>query len=320
MRFTLAALASLASLATLTQAAPGYGRFSCTIVNGDGTYSPDPTQCLPGSLSPPGTNTAGTGTQGNNPTPVNPVCTIEIETGSYWCGIAGAPCSTDANCDNGHCVGGICQGGFTQACNSDDLNCSGFLYCLAGDFSTTPSDTCGGIGSFCQDNTVGSVNFSDLENYLIFNQFCSSGYCNFGTGDCDTHGTTVGADCSSDPEFYCSQTSTGQALTCEANSLTCQLAVVPSQRARSRRSELARREHLCPLGHSYCSLANGLGQECIDTSSNLESCGGCPGKGGVDCSALPGVAASACVQSQCEIWACDDAHRWSAEDQACVLL
>ncbi|GAA5946503.1 hypothetical protein JCM3765_000270 [Sporobolomyces pararoseus] len=160
----------------------------------------------------------------------------------------------------------ISQGGFTQGCNSDDLNCSGFLYCLSGDFSTTPSDTCGGVGSFCQDSTQGDVNFSDLENYLIFNQFCSSGYCNFGTGDCDTHGTTVGADCSSDPQFYCTKTSTGSALTCDPTLLTCQLAVVPSQRARSRRSELARREHVCPLGHSYCSLANGLGKECIDTS------------------------------------------------------
>ncbi|GAA5840701.1 hypothetical protein JCM3766R1_000516 [Sporobolomyces carnicolor] len=326
MRFSLSTtlVASLVSLATISSAAitaTGYGRFTCTIVNGDGTFSPDATQCFNANLSPPGSDTPGTGTQGNEPTPVDPVCTKETETGAYFCGIAGASCTSDANCDNGNCVGGICQGGFTQACASDDLNCSGFLYCLSGDFSTTPSDTCGGIGSFCQDATQGDPAFPDAENYAIFNQFCSSGYCNFGTGDCDTHGTTVGADCSSDPEFYCTITSTSQALTCDATTSTCQLAAIPSGRARSR---LSRRQIVCPHGHSLCPVAHdslgGGAKECIDTASNLESCGGCPGQGGVDCSALPGVSASSCQDSRCEIWACLDTHRWSAEDEACVEI
>ncbi|GAA6009350.1 hypothetical protein JCM11491_004284 [Sporobolomyces phaffii] len=321
MRFTLTALASLASLATLSAAAVpkilGYGRFACTLVNGDGTYSPDQTQCAAGNLVPPGADTAGTGVQGDGPTPVNPICTKEIETGSYWCGIAGAPCTSDSNCDNGHCVGNVCQGGFTQGCAGDDTNCSGFLYCLSSDFSTTPTDTCGGIGAFGQDSTQGAVSNTDAENYAIFNQFCASGYCNFGTANCDTHGTTVGADCSSDPQFYCSQTSTGQALTCDAATSTCVLAAVPSSRARSR---FARRASTCPFGHSLCPVGLEGGVECIDTSANLESCGGCPGQGGVDCSALAGVSASSCVDSVCEIWACLDSHVWSAEDQACVAL
>ncbi|GAA6009351.1 hypothetical protein JCM11491_004285 [Sporobolomyces phaffii] len=295
----------------------GYGRFGCTLVNGDGTFSPDPTQCQAGNLVAPGSNTAGTGTQGDRPLPVRPTCFEEYENGTYWCGIGDAPCSSAKNCDNGPCVDGRCQGGIAQPCFHRDTNCSGFLYCLSSDFSSTPTNTCGGIGAFCQDSTQGAVSNSDAENYAIFNQFCSSGYCNFGTANCDTHGTTVGADCSSDPQFYCSQTSTGQALTCDAATSTCVLAAVPSSRARSR---FARRASTCPFGHSLCPVGLEGGVECIDTSSNLESCGGCPGQGGVDCSALAGVSASSCVDSVCEIWACLDSHVWSAEDQACVAL
>ncbi|GAA5887227.1 hypothetical protein JCM16303_007383 [Sporobolomyces ruberrimus] len=326
MRYTITAIVSLASLATTVSAAAGYGRFSCTVVNGDGTFSPDSLQCLDANLVAPGADTAGTGVQGDGPTPTSPICTKEIETGAYFCGIAGAACASDANCDNGKCVSGICQGGFTQACAGDDLNCSGFLYCLSSDFSTAPTDTCGGIGAFCQDSTQGSVSNTDAQNYAIFNQFCATGYCNFGTANCDMHGTVVGADCSSDPAFYCTSTSGGAALTCDPVTFQCKLAVVPSSRARTRRSELARREALCPYGHSLCTVSNdsllggGGGFECIDTSSNLESCGACPGQGGVDCSALPGVSASACVESVCEIWSCLDSHVWSAETQTCIEI
>ncbi|GAA5820077.1 hypothetical protein JCM10212_006428 [Sporobolomyces blumeae] len=313
-------LASAIALAQSSHAAistfvRGYGRFACTIVNGDGTFSPDPTQCLDANLVNPGTDTDGTGNQGDGVTPTNPVCTLQIETGAYYCGIAGAACSSDANCDNGHCVGGTCQGGFTQACAGDDANCIGFLYCLDGSFSPTASNTCGGDGSFCQDYTQGNPANTDAENYAIFNQFCASGYCNYGTGNCDQHVTTVGGDCSSDPLFACTQTSTGQALTCDQTSFTCQLAVVPSGRARTRRN--LERRNLCPAGHSACEVEGTLGYECIDTASSLEMCGGCPGVG-VDCTALPGVEGVGCVMGECEIWSCMDGFQWSAETQTCA--
>jgi hypothetical protein len=49
--------------------------------------------------------------------------------------------------------------------------------------------------------------------------------------------------------------------------------------------------------------------ECIRTSSDLESCGGCayplPGrKLGVDCSAIPNVGAASCSAGQCQIETC----------------
>lgn len=312
--------ASLVSFAGIASAAVptviGYGRFPCTIVNGDGTYSPDPSQCLNANLVAPGADTDGTGAQGDGVTPVDPVCSQQLETSGYYCGIAGAACTSDSGCDNGLCVGGTCQGGFTQACAGNDENCLGFLYCLSGDFTTTPSDTCGGVGAFCQDYTQGDPSFTDADNYAIFNQFCATGYCNFNTGNCDNHGTTIGADCSSDPSFFCTQTSARQPLACDAITQTCQPSgPVPSARARSRRAEIARRS-LCSPGHHACSVGGSLGFECMDLNSNLENCGAC----GMDCTSLPGVNAIGCEMGVCTTWSCMDSHRWDADAEACVEI
>ncbi|GAA6063426.1 hypothetical protein JCM10212_002612 [Sporobolomyces blumeae] len=314
MRSTFAAV-TLASLAGLAAAQTGYGRFPCTVVNGDGTFSPQQSQCDASALVNPGSNEAGTGNQGDRPNPVDAMCTMENESGAYFCGIAGATCSSDSNCDNGVCVDGKCQGGFLQACAGDDDNCSGFLYCMSGDYMVTAADSCGAQGAFCQDVTQGSQDFTKAQNQAIFNQFCASGYCNYGNGNCDVHVTTVGGDCSSDPDFGCSQTSTGQALTCDETTFTCQLAAVPSGRARTRRN-LSRR-NLCPASHEACSIEGTSGFECIDTSSSLEACGGCPGIG-QDCTAITGVEGVGCVSGQCEIWSCADGFTYDAETSSCV--
>ena len=41
--------------------------------------------------------------------------------------------------------------------------------------------------------------------------------------------------------------------------------------------------------------------ECIDTQSNIESCGGCTNAGGVDCTAIKGIGAVACRTGSCVI-------------------
>ncbi|GAA5912598.1 uncharacterized protein JCM6883_005319 [Sporobolomyces salmoneus] len=310
------ALLSLASIVAAQSATPmGYGRFPCTIVNGDNTFSPDQSQCASDLLVNPGADDNNTGNQGDRTNPVNPECVQELETGAYFCGIAGATCTSDANCDNGVCTDGICQGGFTQECGSTDSNCSGFLYCISNEFETTPTDTCGGFNSYCQDPTQGSIDFTNAENYAIFNQFCESGYCNFGSAACDVHGTNVGDDCSTDPEFKCTETSLNQRLTCDQTTFTCQLAIEPSGRARERRN-LARR-NICPASHEACPSANG-GVECVDVMTSLEQCGGCANAGGVDCSALEGVSSSSCQFGRCEIWACADGYTWNSSTETCV--
>ncbi|GAA5829221.1 hypothetical protein JCM5353_000963 [Sporobolomyces roseus] len=320
MRSTIA-VASLVSLAGLVAAQSTYGRFPCTIVNGDGTFSADPSQCSADNLVNPGQNEAGTGVQGDGPTPVNPECVMELESGAYACGIAGATCTSDSGCDNGLCVGGQCQGGFTQTCGSNDENCLGFLYCLNQDFATTASDTCGGLGAFCQDfnAAIPGGDENNDRNYAIFNQYCASGYCGFNTGVCSEHTTTVGGSCAEDPDYACTQTSTGQALTCDQTTFTCQVAAVPSGRARARRNLSAR--SLCSAsGEEACAIEGGKGFECIDTSSNLEQCGGCASVAGVDCTAIEGVEQVGCVQGTCEIWSCADGYTFDSEVQACTAI
>lgn len=61
----------------------------------------------------------------------------------------------------------------------------------------------------------------------------------------------------------------------------------------------------CAVGATVCPTTTG-GWECLNTASNLEACGGCPGtEGSVDCSALPGVADVACRASQCVASRCN---------------
>ncbi|BGP14504.1 hypothetical protein JCM10213_003090 [Rhodosporidiobolus nylandii] len=311
--------ASLASIASVAVAQTGYGRFPCTIVNGDGTFSADQNQCADANLIAPGSGDGvpGEAAQGDTPSPTNAQCVEETETGAYFCGIAGAACGVDANCDNGICVDGICQGGFEQDCAANDVNCSGYLYCLDAGFGATASNTCGGIGAYCQDATVGDTSQSQAFNQALFDQFCGSGYCNYGTAVCDTHGG-LGDDCSTDPDFYC-----GTGLQCNTATYQCEIAAVPSAaRARARRDEmngrrLARR-NLCPAQTSACAVDGGRGFECINTSTNIEQCGGCASAGGVDCTALPSVSAVGCVAGVCEIWSCEEGFNFDAASNSCI--
>ncbi|WWC91015.1 uncharacterized protein L201_005955 [Kwoniella dendrophila CBS 6074] len=77
---------------------------------------------------------------------------------------------------------------------------------------------------------------------------------------------------------------------------------------------------LCPSGLNPCSVQGTNTYECIDTTTELESCGGCMSGQfhssqnatiGVDCSSLPGVAKGAvtCTNSQCQAFACKEGYQ-----------
>ncbi|GAA5860012.1 hypothetical protein JCM8547_003058 [Rhodosporidiobolus lusitaniae] len=313
-------LASLASLSSVAFAqGEGYGRFPCTIVNGDGTLSPDQSQCATGLLVSPGSGDGGS--QGDNPTPIDPTCFQDGASGRYFCGIAGAPCTTSDNCDNSQCVNGVCGGAPGATCNGDDAQCAGFLYCTDDAFNPTAADVCGGFGAYCADPTQGDPSLTDAENQNIFNRFCATGFCSYQfTSTCLFEVTNIGGDCS-----VCTQTPQGQALDCVADATTgtstCQVAVVAPQpsngRARERRNRLNLERSLCPASHSACSIDGGKGFECIDTQNNIEQCGACASAGGVDCSSLPGVEAVGCVAGTCEIWSCADGYQWDSDSSSC---
>lgn len=61
---------------------------------------------------------------------------------------------------------------------------------------------------------------------------------------------------------------------------------------------------LCPTSFSLCPVGK-TGWECLDTATDLEACGGCPGTSdAVDCSTLPGVSSVDCVAGTCQVRSC----------------
>ncbi|GAA5838945.1 hypothetical protein JCM11251_003746 [Rhodosporidiobolus azoricus] len=193
----------------------GAGRFPCTVVNSDGSFSPDQSLCANSHLFAPGSNDPNASLQGDRPNPVDSMCVLSSESGTYFCGGPGAACTSDSNCDNGVCADGVCQGTFGQACAGDDRQCSGFRYCTGPDGLATASNTCGGLGSFCQDPNALRPNLRVGQIAAINNQFCASGYCNWGTGLCDVH-SVVGEECRSDINFKCAE-----GLECDLNTALC---------------------------------------------------------------------------------------------------
>ncbi len=72
---------------------------------------------------------------------------------------------------------------------------------------------------------------------------------------------------------------------------------IPSGGPRRRRATIPD----CQDGFSACPNRQGLktiGYECVDTSEDIESCGGCPGEG-TECTAFDSIATAACVKGRC---------------------
>jgi len=67
-------------------------------------------------------------------------------------------------------------------------------------------------------------------------------------------------------------------------------------------NKLRKRAVVCPTGLTPCPAYRGF--ECLDTTADLEACGGCPFEGGDDCSAIPNSDRVQCVQGKCEIISC----------------
>ncbi|WVQ93646.1 hypothetical protein IAU59_000722 [Kwoniella sp. CBS 9459] len=71
----------------------------------------------------------------------------------------------------------------------------------------------------------------------------------------------------------------------------------------------------CPEGLTACKLGSHA-WECLDTSSDLEACGACPGEGGVDCSEIAGASHTSCQAGQCNVTRC--LRGYSLVGGACV--
>ncbi|KZT60708.1 hypothetical protein CALCODRAFT_448152 [Calocera cornea HHB12733] len=86
-------------------------------------------------------------------------------------------------------------------------------------------------------------------------------------------------------------------------------------------------DKMCPKGLSLCGVQSSWSNtnwECIDTKTDLESCGGCvmgvmgTPSSGVDCTAIEGVEDVACDGGKCQVFSCAPGYRVSDCGTTCV--
>ncbi|KAJ7445276.1 hypothetical protein FB451DRAFT_1055731, partial [Mycena latifolia] len=145
---------------------------------------------------------------------------------------------------------------------------------------------------------------------------CSaSNVCGF---TCPSNLTPVGSDCACvAPNQLCNGACT--AVT------TC-----PSANMRRRDAHLVRSGTICPAGTERCGVWRQWAQQsygaydCVDTRTDLESCGGCvnPLAGdeaaGRDCTQIPGVSAVRCSAGECQVQSCREGWSVASDGHSCV--
>lgn len=138
---------------------------------------------------------------------------------------------------------------------------------------------------------------------------------------------------------------------CGRTSCVVKPPVGPSQRAKSK----AKREHArlgvhkrsagylqCAAPETACLIDGGIGgYECVDTQSHLESCGGCLGEGGVDCTKISesvvepcsydrrtfrscisfaeGASSVGCAAGSCVVFSCKDEYSFDSNGSCSAI-
>lgn len=80
-----------------------------------------------------------------------------------------------------------------------------------------------------------------------------------------------------------------------------QSTCTPTSSIQARKRNLGPPKDYCPEGLTACPIAGRQRVwECINTQTNIDSCGGCPGDGtGVDCTEFDNFATAACIKGKC---------------------
>jgi len=77
----------------------------------------------------------------------------------------------------------------------------------------------------------------------------------------------------------------------------------------------------CPANQEMCRFGNSL--KCVDTLTNLVSCGGCMNtklsQRGQDCSEMPGVDVVSCHVGVCIVESCIKGYTFNPEHRSCSL-
>ncbi|KAM5536182.1 hypothetical protein V8D89_010081 [Ganoderma adspersum] len=92
-----------------------------------------------------------------------------------------------------------------------------------------------------------------------------------------------------------------------------------------KRNHKARSVSLCPNDMTACPIAGLKGLtddwECLDTTSELQSCGGCASTGaGQDCTAIEGAWNVGCNVGKCVVLTCAQGYLRSLDNKSCVKI
>ncbi|GAA5957352.1 hypothetical protein JCM10213_003709 [Rhodosporidiobolus nylandii] len=241
----------------------------------------------------------------------------------------GSQCISDQQCDFGQCSGsanklGLCIGGLGDLCEGpdgpDDSLCQGNLGCQRRTDGVLGKAVCGGSGADCSFS--GAYEPGSKPNHLA----CQSGHCDAATLTCSSPpppppGRPQAPIYRPDSPFRDTQQRIVR-------------VPVPPQPAPSRQRLSIPGATSCPTGFTLCptrsprGAASGFELVCVDATSSLTHCGGCPtigagfwdedGEEGVDCMTIEGVASAACVDSKCRIFSCSAGFEFDRETGGCV--
>ncbi|KZS97158.1 hypothetical protein SISNIDRAFT_463105 [Sistotremastrum niveocremeum HHB9708] len=99
-----------------------------------------------------------------------------------------------------------------------------------------------------------------------------------------------------------------------------------------KRADLRPLVHRCKKGTTACGVPGQFGRsECLDTSSDLENCGGCSTPvtnhngtrslttaDGQNCAAIPNVLSVQCASSKCQVSSCKPGYRPASDGSYCI--
>ncbi|KAI0783350.1 hypothetical protein C8Q75DRAFT_810936 [Abortiporus biennis] len=122
---------------------------------------------------------------------------------------------------------------------------------------------------------------------------------------------------------------------CPAPKIVCNgqceaVKACPSSHPKRELGEIQKRSAACSDGFTACGvygwtgLRSNTAWECVDTQSDLESCGGCAiplnarSPHGIDCTAIPGVSDVSCGAGSCRVHSCLPGYSVSMDKTYCI--
>jgi len=114
------------------------------------------------------------------------------------------------------------------------------------------------------------------------------------------------------------------------NGICSNVKACPSSLSAKRELEAEKRNAVCDRGFTPCGVFGWSGLrasqawECVDTQSDLESCGGCAvplmhgSPRGIDCTAIPGIADVSCGAGTCIVHRCLPGYTPSLDRSFCI--